>query len=275
MSRRAADRALDRDAAAGASPPVTVEVEGVSMAYRLDTGETLRALDRVDLRVPAGHFCSIVGPSGCGKSTLLMLIAGLYRPLSGQILIAGRPVAGPWHGIGMVFQRDVLLDWRTVLENVLLPVEVKRLPEARYRSRALALLERVGLGEFVGAFPDQLSGCMRQRAALCRALVHDPALLLMDEPFAAVDALTREKLNVDLLRLTTEAPKTVVFVTHSIEEAVLLADQVVVMGPRPGTVLRAFPVDLPRPRGLATRGEARFHELVDEVRAVFHTMGLL
>jgi NitT/TauT family transport system ATP-binding protein len=268
------DRALGR-AAPSAPPPVPVEVDAVSMAYRLDTGEVLPALDRVDLRVPAGHFCSIVGPSGCGKSTLLMLIAGLYRPAGGRILIAGRPVDGPRHGVGMVFQRDVLLDWRTVLENVLLPVEVKRLPVSLYRDRARALLERVGLGEFAGAFPDQLSGGMRQRAALCRALIHDPALLLMDEPFAAVDALTREKLNGDLLRLTTEAPKTTVFVTHSIEEAVLLADQVVVMGPRPGTVRRAFPVDLPRPRGLATRADGRFHELVDGVRAVFHTMGLL
>lgn len=258
----------------GAPVPAAVEVDEVSMEYRLDTGEPLPALDRVRLSVPAGRFCSIVGPSGCGKSTLLMLIAGLYRPRAGRVVVGGRPVLSPCH-VGMVFQRDVLLDWRTVLDNVLLPVEVKRLPASHYRDRARALLDLVGLTAFADTYPDQLSGGMRQRVALCRALVHDPPLLLMDEPFAAVDALTREKLHADLLRLTTESPKTVVFVTHSIEEAVLLADQVAVMGPRPGRVARMFPVDLPRPRDLATRADPRFHALVDEVRGVFHTMGLV
>jgi NitT/TauT family transport system ATP-binding protein len=258
----------------GAPEPAAVEVDGVSMTYRLDSGEALPALDRVALRIPAGRFCSIVGPSGCGKSTLLMLIAGLYRPAAGRILVGGRPVLSPCH-VGMVFQRDVLLDWRTVLDNVLLPIEVKRLPAPYYRRRAHALLDLVGLTAFTGTYPDQLSGGMRQRVALCRALVHDPPLLLMDEPFAAVDALTREKLHADLLRLTRESPKTVVFVTHSIEEAVLLADQVVVMSPRPGCVVRTFSVDMPRPRDLAARANPRFHGLVDEVRAVFHTMGLV
>jgi NitT/TauT family transport system ATP-binding protein len=255
--------------------PASVEVDQVSMAYTLDGGATLLALDRVSLSIPAAQFCSVVGPSGCGKSTLLMLIAGLFRPAAGQVVIDRKPVDGPWHGVGMVFQRDVLLDWRSVLENVLLPVEVKRLPVARYRDRARALLDLVGLGAFAGTYPDQLSGGMRQRVAICRALIHDPPLLLMDEPFAAVDALTRERLNGDLLRLTTESPKTVVFVTHSIEEAVLLADQVVVMGPRPGTVRRCFPVGIPRPRALATRTDPRFLSLVVEIRTTFHAMGLL
>ncbi len=255
--------------------PASVEVSQVSMAYVLDTGEVLQALDRVNLSIPASRFCSIVGPSGCGKSTLLMLIAGLYHPGGGRILIDGQPVVGPRQGVGMVFQRDVLLEWRTVLENVLLPVEVQRLRVSGYRDRAHALLALVGLGAFAETYPDQLSGGMRQRVAICRALIHDPTLLLMDEPFASVDALTREKLNVDLLRLTTESPKTVLFVTHSIEEAALLADQVVVMGPRPGKVLRSFPAEIPRPRGLATRNDPRFHELVEQIREVFHTMGLL
>ncbi len=255
--------------------PVSVEVDQVSMAYVLDTGETLPALDQVGLSVPAAQFCSVVGPSGCGKSTLLMLVAGLFRPSAGQILIDRRPVEGPWHGVGMVFQRDVLLEWRTVLENVLLPIEVRRLPIASHRDRARGLLDLVGLGGFEATYPDQLSGGMRQRVAICRALISDPSLLLMDEPFASVDALTREKLNADLLNLITTSPKTVIFVTHSIEEAVLLADQVVVMGPRPGKVLRAFPVAIPRPRGPATRNDPRFLSLVDEIRAVFHTMGLL
>jgi NitT/TauT family transport system ATP-binding protein len=259
----------------GVAPPVSVEVDQVSMVYGLDTGESLQALRRVSLSIPPSQFCSIVGPSGCGKSTLLMLIAGLFRPSEGRVLIDRRVVDEPWSGVGMVFQRDVLLDWRTVLDNVLLPVEVKRLSGVQYRERAAALLDLVGLGGFAGVYPDQLSGGMRQRVAICRALIHNPPLLLMDEPFASVDALTRERLNVDLLRLAMESPKTIIFVTHSIEEAVLLADQVAVMGPRPGAVLRTFPVSLPRPRGLGTRTEPRFHGLVDEIRAEFHAMHLL
>ena len=255
--------------------PVGVEVDGVSMTYALDGGKTLQALDRVNLNVSAAEFCSIVGPSGCGKSTLLMLIAGLFRPGTGRILVDQRPVAGPWQGVGMVFQRDLLLEWRTVLGNVLLPVEVKRRPPAPYQERARALLDLVGLGEFAASYPDQLSGGMRQRVAICRALIDDPPLLLMDEPFASVDALTREKLNTDLLALTRESPKTVLFVTHSIEEAVLLADQVAVMGPRPGAIRRVFPVNIPRPRGIGTRNDPRFVALVDQIRATFHTMGLL
>jgi NitT/TauT family transport system ATP-binding protein len=253
----------------------SVEIEGVSMAYERDSGGDLLALDQVSMRFPAASFCSIVGPSGCGKTTLLMLIAGLYRPTAGRVLIDGQPIAGPWSGVGMVFQRDVLLEWRTVLGNVLLPIEVQGRPGASHRQRARMLLQLVGLGGFEDAYPDQLSGGMRQRVAICRALIHDPPLLLMDEPFASVDALTREKLNFDLLRLTTESPKTVVFVTHSIEEAVLLSDQVIVMGPRPGRVLHNFSVDPPKPRSLATRSDPRFHQLVNEVRAVFRSMGLI
>jgi NitT/TauT family transport system ATP-binding protein len=191
------------------------------------------------------------------------------------VLINGHVVTNPWGGVGMVFQRDVLLEWRSVLDNVLLPIEVKRWPRREFRDQALALLDLVGLTEFASAYPDQLSGGMRQRVAICRALIHDPPLLLMDEPFGALDALTRERLNVDLLRLTTESAKTVLFVTHSIEEAVLISDQVVVMSPRPGRVLRAFNVDLPKPRNLATRSDARYHALVHEIREVFHSMGII
>jgi NitT/TauT family transport system ATP-binding protein len=169
----------------------------------------------------------------------------------------------------------VLLDWRTVLDNVLLPIEVKRRPKGAYRERALELLELVGLGAFAGSYPHQLSGGMRQRVALCRALVPDPSLLLMDEPFGALDALTREKLNLDLMRLTTEAATTVVFVTHSIDEAVLLSDQIVLLTPRPGRVVRTMTVDLPRPRTLASRADPRFHRLVDEIRTELHAMGVL
>jgi NitT/TauT family transport system ATP-binding protein len=251
-----------------------VELNDVCMAYERRDGSDLPALERVSCTIPESQFCSIVGPSGCGKSTLLMLVAGLYRPRRGRIVINGEPVNGPWHGVGMVFQRDVLLEWRTVLDNVLLPIEVKRLPSLAYGERARWLLRLVGLDGFEDSYPDQLSGGMRQRAAICRALIHDPQLLLMDEPFAAVDLLTREKLNLDLLRLTSESPKTVLFVTHSIEEAVLLSDQVVVMSPRPGTVLRRFEVDLPKPRSLDSRSEARFHRLVAAIRNEFHSMGI-
>jgi len=251
-----------------------VELKEVSMTYAGHPGPEVPALDGVTCTIPASQFCSIVGPSGCGKSTLLMVVAGLYRPSGGKVVINDEPVNGPWHGVGMVFQRDVLLEWRTVLDNVLLPIEVKRLPASKFGERARWLLRLVGLDGFESSYPDQLSGGMRQRAAICRALIHDPQLLLMDEPFAAVDLLTREKLNLDLLRLTADSRKTVLFVTHSIEEAVLLSDQVVVMSPRPGTVLRRFEVDLPKPRSLESRSDPRFHRLVADIRNEFHSMGL-
>jgi NitT/TauT family transport system ATP-binding protein len=252
-----------------------VELEDVSMTYQGASGAPLQALDGVHCRIDESQFCSVVGPSGCGKSTLLMITAGLYQPTSGRVLVGGRPVAGPSHEVGMVFQKDVLLEWRTVLANLLLPIEVKRRPSAEDERRARSLLEMVGLSGFEAAFPCQLSLGMRQRAAICRSLMHDPPLLLMDEPFASVDLLTREKLSMDLLRLTAARPKTVVFVTHSIEEAVLLSDRVLVMSPRPGRVLRQVEVDLPKPRSLASRSDPRFHRLVDEIRSDFLAAGVL
>ncbi len=252
-----------------------VELKDLSMAYDLAADGRLLALDRVGCAIAESEFCAIVGPSGCGKSTLLMLTAGLYHPSAGQVVIDGRPVTGPWTGVGMVFQRDLLLEWRTVLENVLLPIEVKRLPRSEFGDRARSLLRLVGLAGFEKAYPDQLSVGMRQRVGICRALIHDPSLLLMDEPFASVDLLTREKLGLDLLRLTTEHPKTVLFVTHSVEEAVLLSDEVVVLSPRPGRILQRFANDVPKPRSLTSRSDPRFHRLVDEIRAVFQAAGVL
>jgi NitT/TauT family transport system ATP-binding protein len=252
----------------------SIEVDDVSMSYDRE-GDSLLALDHVTFNVAPSEFCCVVGPSGCGKSTLLMMVAGLYRPTNGRIVINGEVVTKPWNGVGMVFQRDVLLDWRVVLENVLLPIEVKRLSKDNFRDQARALLDLVGLQGFESSYPDQLSGGMRQRVSICRALIHDPPLLLMDEPFGALDALTREKMQVDLLRLTTESSKTVVFVTHSIDEAVVLSDKVIVMSPRPGKVSRTFNVDLPKPRGLSTRSDPRFHALVHEIREVFHSMGII
>lgn len=253
----------------------SVRVVDVSRVYHRDGLSDLLAVDHVNIEVAPAEFCSILGPSGCGKSTLLMMIAGLYQPSAGQIFVNEGLVDGPYTNLGIVFQRDVLLEWRTVLENVLLPIEVKRQPKAAYRERALALLDLVGLRAFADAYPEQLSGGMRQRVAICRALIHDPPLLLMDEPFGALDALTREKLNLDLMRLTTESAKTVVFITHSIDEAVLLSDQIVVMAPRPGKVLQTLRVDLPRPRTLATRADPRFYQLVNQIREIFHSMGVI
>jgi NitT/TauT family transport system ATP-binding protein len=252
-----------------------VRLAAVSRAFPREGGDDLLAVDRVSLDVAPGRFCSVLGPSGCGKSTLLMLIAGLYRSSSGQVFVDEAPVDRPYAGLGMVFQRDVLLDWRTVLDNVLLPIEVQRRSKRAHRARALALLDLAGLRAFAGAYPEQLSGGMRQRVALCRALMHDPPLLLMDEPFGALDALTREQLNLDVMRLIAEIGKTVVFVTHSIDEAVLMSDQVVVLTPRPARVARTLVVDLPKPRTLETRAQPRFHQLVDEIRAELHAMGVI
>jgi NitT/TauT family transport system ATP-binding protein len=263
------------EAAPGPSPSSFVEIEDVSMIYRGAGGAPLLALDKVRCRVGESRFCSVVGPSGCGKSTLLMIAAGLYQPTSGRVAIAGRPIDGPSREVGIVFQRDVLLEWRTILHNLLLPIEVKRRPGPPDAERARSLLRMVGLAGFEDSYPEQLSLGMRQRAAICRALVHDPPLLLLDEPFAAIDLLTREKLGFDLLRLTAAQRKTVIFVTHSVEEAVLLSDEVLVMSPRPGRLLRTVAVDLPKPRTLASRSEARFHRLVDEIRGEFLAAGVL
>ena len=253
----------------------SVQLQNVSRVYARSGHSDLLAVEGATLEIVPGEFCSILGPSGCGKTTLLMLMAGLYGPSSGRVLVNGRPVVGPYTSVGMVFQNDVLLDWRTVLDNVLLPVEVKRLRRSTYEEKARSLLELVGLCDFAGAYPEQLSGGMRQRVAICRALVFDPPLLLMDEPFAALDAMTREKLNLDLMQLTAESRSTVAFVTHSIDEAVLMSDRIFIMAPRPGRVLRTIEVGIGRPRTLATRSHPRFHQLVSEIRDVFHSMGII
>jgi NitT/TauT family transport system ATP-binding protein len=251
-----------------------IQVVDVSKSYQ--RGGVLRpAVERVSFDVHPGEFCSILGPSGCGKSTLLMMIAGLYPVTSGLIAVDGQPVTGPLGNVGMVFQRDVLLEWRSVLDNVLLPIEVKRLPISSYRERALELLDLVSLREYAGAYPEQLSGGMRQRVAICRALVHEPPLLLMDEPFGALDALTREKINLDLLRLVGARAQSVVFVTHSIEEAVLMSDQIVVMTASPGTVLRIMRIQLEGARSLETRANPRFQEYVTEIREALHSLGVI
>ena len=240
-----------------------IVLDGVGMTYRAESGP-VEALRDITFTVGQGELVALVGPSGCGKSTLLRIIAGLRAATEGRVTVDGRPVARPIPAVGMVFQAPVLLRWRRVVENVLLAAELSGLDPAQYRARADELLRLVGLGDFGEKLPRELSGGMQQRAALCRALLLDPPLLLMDEPFGALDAMTRDELNLELLHVWGEGNrtrKTVVFVTHSISEAVFLADRVVVMTPRPGHVARIFDVPLGRPRTVAARADPVFGAL--------------
>ena len=222
----------------------------------------------VDLQVADGELVTVVGRSGCGKSTLLRIVAGLVPATAGSVAIAGSRVDGPRRDVALMFQRSALLPWRSVLDNVMLPIDVVRGDRAAARREAAELLELTGLSGFERARPYELSGGMQQRAALCRALISRPRVLLMDEPFAALDALTREELSLELQRLWQERRKTIVFVTHSIDEAVVLADRIVVMTPRPGRIARIVPVELPRPRAVGMDGYAAIAEAVRE--PLFH-----
>ena len=221
-----------------------------------------------------GEFVSLVGPSGCGKSTLLRMLAGLIPPSNGMVRIAGQPVREPRPDVGIVFQQAVLLPWLTVIDNVMLPVKLGRENQRRYRERAEELLRLVGLEGFGDRLPWQLSGGMQQRAAICRALILEPKVLLMDEPFGALDALTREEMGFELLRIWAEVGATVFFITHSISEAVLLSDRVFVMSRRPGRIVKSLDVDLARPRGLESFSEPRFAAMAAELRGTIeHATG--
>ena len=254
-----------------------LSIRDLAMVFRRAdaAAASVEALASVDLAVADCEFVAIVGPSGCGKSTLLKLVAGLRRPTRGEIALYGRPVVGPRSDVGIVFQSPVLLPWRTVLDNVLLPADVLRLPRAEYRARALALLDLVGLSGFERSYPQELSGGMQQRAAIARALVHDAKLLLMDEPFGALDAMTREQMNLELQRIWAAQRKTVVFITHSISEAVFLSDRVVVMTPRPGKIREILPIDLPRPRDLDVRDSAPFNAYTHRIGRLFRELGVI
>lgn len=242
-----------------------VEVSDVTREFASGRSR-LTALKGLSFDVADGEFLVIVGPSGCGKSTMLRMLAGVTSPTSGTVTIGGEnPMQSPVP-IGMVFQTPVLLPWRSVLANVLLPIEVARQKRARFVERAHRLLELVGLEGFGGHRPYQLSGGMEQRVALCRALINDPILLLADEPFGALDALTRERLNLELQRVWTATSKTVVMVTHSIVEAVFLASRVLVMSSRPGRITDQVRIDLPRPRDLAIQDTAEFVAYTRQVR---------
>jgi NitT/TauT family transport system ATP-binding protein len=229
-------------------------------------GDEVVALSDVSLTVARNEFVCLVGPSGCGKSTLLRLVAGLVTLTSGTVAVGGTVVTEPREDTGIVFQAPTLLPWASILDNVLFPLDMMGKLDAAGRARARDLLALVGLSGFEGTYPRELSGGMQQRAGICRALVHDPDILLMDEPFGALDALTREELTIELMRICRERPKTILFVTHSIPEAVLLADRVVVMSPRPGRIAEIIDVPLPRPRDFDMEARSEFQAITRRIR---------
>jgi NitT/TauT family transport system ATP-binding protein len=250
-----------------------VRISGLNKIYTTKDGGHIRALLDIELDIKAGEFITIVGPSGCGKTTLLNILAGLLSRTSGDVTVGGRRLSGPSRELGVVFQSPVLLPWRTVLQNVMVPIHVQKRDRSAYEVKARQLLDTVGLAGFENKYPSELSGGMQQRVGICRALVHDPSFLLMDEPFGALDAMTRESMNDELLRIWSESRKTVLLVTHSIPEAVYLADRVVVMSPRPGRITEIIDVDLPRPRRLAMLNTREAGCFVARIRDHFGAMG--
>ena len=253
-----------------------LKISGAWLVYVAKSGP-VTALADVTFDVDAGEFVALLGPSGCGKSTLLSLVAGLDKPTRGHVFVHGKETFGPPKNLGMVFQRDLLLEWRTAIDNVLMPFEIRGEAVTPHRERALSLLEMVGLTSFVGAYPWQLSGGMRQRVSICRALVSSPDLLLMDEPFGAIDALSREQLDTELSVLCSGDNKqpTVLFVTHDIEEAVFLADRVLVFTQHPGRIVADNRVGEPRPRKSSFRESSHFRQYVLNLRGMLREQGVL
>jgi NitT/TauT family transport system ATP-binding protein len=256
----------------GMSRSDQIAVKQLDLRYG-DGADAVHALADIDFTVRDGEFVSIVGPSGCGKSTLLRILAGLMPPTAGTASLAGSVIKGPRRDIGVVFQSPVLFPWRTVLGNAEVPVDVQNLDRPNMRVRAMELLKLVGLEGFEARYPRELSGGMQQRVSLVRALIHDPQLLLMDEPFGALDAMTRETMHIELQRIWMERRKTIVFITHSIAEAVFLADRVLVMTPRPGKIGAVLDVDLPRPRALDVVNTEVFGGYVKQIRAALNATG--
>jgi NitT/TauT family transport system ATP-binding protein len=244
-----------------------ISFAGVSRAFSSTDGQEVQALKDLTFDIARHEFVSVIGPSGCGKSTAIKLVAGLLPPSAGVVSVSGAPVTGPLDQIGIVFQKPTLLPWFDILDNVLFPMRHKygRVSKTD-RQRAEALLELVGLAEFLHKQVDELSGGMQQRAAIARALLLDPEILLMDEPFSALDALTRDEMSFELLRIWTENPKTVLFITHSIPEALLLSDRIIVMTPRPAAIREIITVPLPHPRTAETLADPVFHELAQRIR---------
>ncbi len=243
-----------------------ISLSRVTRIFNSRDGDQVTALQDVSLEIGRNEFITLVGPSGCGKSTLLRIVAGLILPTAGRASIGGEEITEPRAETGIVFQAPTLLPWASVLDNVLFPLRMMHRIDSTSTDKAMALLKLVGLTGFESKSPRELSGGMQQRVAICRALVHDPDILLMDEPFGALDALTREEMTMELLRIWSERPKTVLFVTHSITEAVVLADRVVVMSPRPGRIAEILDIGLPRPRSFETEATPEFHEASQRIR---------
>jgi NitT/TauT family transport system ATP-binding protein len=241
-----------------------VAIQDLSMEF-VSRGQRLLALQNIDLDIAPGEFFVIVGPSGCGKTTLLRVLQGLTKATRGRILVGGKPVTGPGPDRGFVFQQDALYPWRSVLRNVGFGLELQGIPKAQARARALAMIDLVGLNGFESHYPHELSGGMRQRVNLARALAIEPAILLMDEPFAALDALTRETMQHELLRIAAAAGTTVVFITHQIDESVFLGDRVAVFATRPGRLQEIIPIDLPRPRPPGVKQSPEFQSHVGRI----------
>lgn len=249
------------------SPAAHISLRGIGKSY----GRTFTALEAIDLDVARSEFVSILGPSGCGKSTLLMIVAGLIPASRGTVQVSGSVVGGPVPDVGIVFQQDLLFDWRTIVRNVMLQADIRGLDRDAAHAKALALLKRVGLGGFENARPWQLSGGMRQRAAICRALLCDASVLLLDEPFGALDALTRDQMNLDLQTIWLAYRPSALLVTHSISEAVFLSDRVVVMSARPGRIVLDLTIDLPRPRTAEIRDSAEFVRFQHRLRSAIQS----
>jgi NitT/TauT family transport system ATP-binding protein len=263
-----------RSLAAAVQEPPYLEFRNLTKIYATDDGP-VRALDRISVTQHKGEFLSILGPSGCGKSTLLMIAAGLLPGSNGVVAVQGQPVATARTDVGIVFQSPVLLEWRTALSNIMLQAEARNLDRSRSEQRARELLASVGLSGFEQKYPDELSGGMRQRVSICRALIHNPPQLLMDEPFGALDALTRDQLVLDIQRIWNESRMTVLFITHSVPEAVFLSDRIIVMTPRPGRIDKIIDIDLPRPRTLAMRETPQFASYSRQILDLFLARGVL
>lgn len=249
--------------AAGATGAVSIQ--HATKYYKTDTG-SVHALEDINLEIRRGEFIAIVGPSGCGKSTLLWAMSGLHDLTSGKVILDGKPVEGPRPEIGMIFQEANLLPWRNLQKNIEFPFEIKKIDPAPYQPRIKALLEEVGIGGFENKYPRELSGGMQQRASIVRCLASDPEIILMDEPFGALDAFTRDEMNLLIQKLWMETGKTIIFVTHNVSEAILLADRVVVLTPRPGRVAHIFDIDLPRPRTIEETYSPPFIEKIFEIK---------
>jgi len=251
-----------------------IRLQNIDKIYQTKDDSPIIAVQNVSFDINQSEFIAIVGPSGCGKTTILKMVAGLVPYTNGTITIGGKKVDRPQTEVGIIFQDSVLLDWRDVLSNVMLQIDIRGMDKSKYEARALSLLSDVGLDGFERKKPYELSGGMKQRVSICRALVHDPPVLLMDEPFGALDALTREQISMDIQHLWMEKRKTALLITHSINEAVLLADRVIVMSPRPGQIVEILDIDLPRPRRLDQLPE-EFNDYTGHIRKIFQVAGVL